>query len=72
MNLPLTIEGQLEAYAKEEGSTERHEILLTTWKQNKRWITQLLEGNLGLFPSFSRHDASHALTVLRNIEMILG
>ena len=72
MKLPLTIEGQLEAYAAAKEGTARHEILWTTWKQNKRWITQLLEGNLGLFPSFSRHDASHALTVLRNIEMILG
>lgn len=72
LKLPLTIERQLEEYETTPGSTERHEILCTTWKQNKRWIKQLLEGTLGLFPTYSRHDESHALTVLRNIEMILG
>lgn len=72
MKLPLTIERQLEEYDASPESTERHEILCTTWKQNKRWIKQLLESTLSLFPTFSRHDESHAITVLRNIEMILG
>lgn len=70
--LPLTIEGQLERYIKGEGHTKRHEVLWHTWHQNKSWIMQLLEGNAFSFPTYSRHDESHAQTVLHNIEMILG
>lgn len=70
--LPLTIEGQLERYVKTEGHTMRHETLWHTWHQNKRWIMQLLEGNAFSFPTYSRHDESHAQTVLHNIELILG
>lgn len=72
IELPLTIEGQLERYMRAERHIERHEILWHTWHQNKRWITQLLEGTASSFPTYSRHDASHAETVLHNIELILG
>ena len=72
IELPLTIERQLERYAETEGHTERHEILWHTWRQNKRWISQLLEETATTFPNYSRHDASHAQTVLHNIELILG
>lgn len=70
--LPLTIEGQLERYIKGEGHTKRHQVLWHTWHQNKSWIMQLLEGTAFSFPTYSRHDESHAQTVLHNIEMILG
>ena len=70
--LPLTIEAQLERYIKGEGATKRHQVLWHTWHQNKSWIMQLLEGNAFSFPTYSRHDESHAQTVLHNIEMILG
>lgn len=72
IELPLTIQRQLERYSTAEGHTERHEILWHTWMQNKRWISQLLEGTTSTFPNYSRHDASHAQTVLHNIELILG
>lgn len=72
IELPLTIEGQLERYAQAEGHNDRHNILWYTWLQNKRWISQLLEGTATTFPNYSRHDASHAQTVLHNIELILG
>lgn len=42
------------------------------WKQNKRWLVQLLEGTRDSAPTFSRHDETHAPTVLHNIELILG
>lgn len=68
----LTIEGQLENYYLSESHTERNEILWHAWCQNKRWLTQLLETTMSSFPTYSKHDESHANTVLHNIEMILG
>lgn len=72
LKLPLTIEKQLESYYLNERHTERHEILWHAWNQNKRWINQLLQMTLAAFPTYSRHDESHASSVLHNIEMILG
>lgn len=70
--IPLTIESHLESFTKAEGHTDRHETLWHAWYQNKRWICQLLQTTLFSFPTYSRHDESHALSVLNNIEMILG
>lgn len=72
IGFPLTIEGQLERYYSDEKHTERHEVLWHAWNQNKRWITQILEITICSYPSYSKHDESHAQTVLHNIEMILG
>lgn len=72
MEIPLTIEKQLQRYVEDVNRTERHEILWHAWNQNKRWIMQLLEGTMMSFPTYSKHDESHAQTVLHNIEMILG
>lgn len=72
LKIPLTIEKQLENYSKREGHTDRHETLWHAWYQNKRWIGQLLQITLNSFPTYSRHDETHALSVLNNIEMILG
>ena len=68
----LTIERQLEKYYEKEKHAERNAVLWHAWCQNKRWFSQLLETTLGSFPSYSRHDESHAQTVLHNIELILG
>ncbi len=67
-----TIEGQLEYYYRGERHTERNGILWHAWCQNRRWLSQLLEKTIGSFPTYSKHDESHAKTVLHNIEMILG
>lgn len=72
IKLPLTIERQLENYYLCPEHTERHEILWHAWNQNKRWINQLLQMTLASFPTYSKHDESHASSVLHNIEMILG
>lgn len=72
LQIPLTIEKQLENYSKKEGHSDRHEALWHAWYQNKKWISQLLEVTLFSFPTYSRHDESHALSVLNNIEMLLG
>ncbi|MGF0031672.1 HD domain-containing protein [Bariatricus sp. SGI.154] len=68
----LTIEGQLERHYLNEKHTERNEVLWHAWCQNKRWLSQLLEATMSSFPTYSKHDESHANTVLHNIEMILG
>lgn len=68
----LTIEGHLEHHYKKEMHTDRNEILWHAWCQNKRWLSQLLEITMSSFPTFSKHDASHAQTVLHNIELVLG
>lgn len=72
--IPLTIEGCLERYAKDSNhaNQERYNILWHAWCQNKRWIMQLLEGTMLSFSTYSRHDETHAQTVLHNIERILG
>lgn len=72
LKIPLTIEKHLENYSKMDGHTDRHETLWHAWYQNKRWISQLLQITISSFPTYSKHDESHALSVLNNIEMILG
>ena len=70
--IALTIEEQLEKYTQYENSTERHDALWHGWMHNKRWMSQVLEWVLLSFPNYSRHDESHAVSVLHNIEMLLG
>lgn len=68
----ITIEGQLEFYYRNDHHTERNAIMWHAWCQNKRWLSQMLETTMSAFPTYSRHDESHACTVIHNIEMILG
>lgn len=68
----LTVERQLQMYEKHPDKNERSAILWHAWHQNKSWLIRLLELTLASFPSYSRHDASHAEAVLHNIERILG
>lgn len=68
----LTIEKQLQLYEKHPDKSERAATLWHAWQQNKRWLIRLLELTLASFPSYSRHDASHAEAVIHNIERVLG
>lgn len=68
----LTIERQLQMYERHPDKNERSATLWHAWHQNKSWLIRLLELTLASFPSYSRHDASHAEAVLHNIERILG
>lgn len=68
----LTIERQLQIYEKHPDGDERAATLWHAWQQNKRWLIRLLELTLASFPSYSRHDSSHADAVLHNIERVLG
>ncbi len=72
LEVVYTIEYHLKRYARSEDSTERHQILWHAWNQNKHWLSRLLEWTLPSFPAYSGHDASHADTVLHNIERVLG
>lgn len=68
----LTIERQLQMYERHPDKNVRSATLWHAWHQNKSWLIRLLELTLASFPSYSRHDASHAEAVLHNIERILG
>lgn len=72
IEIPLTLERHLENYSLHPYSTERHRILWTTWCQNKRWLTHMLEYTLPSFQTYSKHDASHAEAVIHNMELVLG
>lgn len=72
LNMPWTIEHQLEAYARDARHTERHEALYTSWKQLGRWLESLLDYTVASFPTYSQHNVSHCKTILHNIEAILG
>lgn len=68
----LTIEQQLQFHEKRPEGNDRAATLWHAWHQNKQWLIRLLELTLASFPSYSRHDSSHADAVVHNIERILG
>lgn len=70
--MPWTIEQQLHAYAVSPQRTDRHEILWTSWCQDRRWLSQLLEYTVFSAPMYSRHNSSHCEAVIHNIECLLG
>ena len=49
-----------------------YENLYSTWTLNKRTCSDLLKNVVIQYPHFSMHDASHADTVISNMEMLLG
>lgn len=67
-----TIERQLKSYSEYYDGTERYDVLWHAWKHNKIWLKELMSWVVTSFPSYSRHDESHMLSVLHNIEMLLG
>lgn len=71
-NIVWTIERQLKAYTENSEKMDRHEILWHAWKHNKQWLSQLQEWIMPSYPTYSKHDESHSLSVLHNIEMMLG
>ena len=50
----------------------RYTNLYSTWTLNKRACSDLLKNVVIHYPHFSMHDASHAETVISNMEMLLG
>lgn len=72
LQMPWTIEHQLEAYAKHPMHTDRHETLFWSWKQLSRWLSNLLKFTIHSFSTYSNHDETHCRSVLHNIENLLG
>jgi len=72
MHMAYTIEGHLKSYAKAEEATRRYQILWHAWNQNKGWLAQMLEWTLPSFQTYSYHNASHADSVINNMERLLG
>ena len=72
LQMPWTIEHQLEAYARDPRHTDRHETLFWSWKQLSRWLSNLLSFTISSFPTYSNHDETHCRSVLHNIECLLG
>ncbi len=70
--ISLTIEQQLKRYTDDKQKTERHEILWHAWNHNKHWLRQLQQWILISYPHYSQHDESHSMSILQNIEMLLG
>ena len=70
--IPWTIESHLKSYATHLDATERHEVLWYSWKQIKRWLSQMLEYTLASFPAYSLHNETHCQAILHNIECLLG
>lgn len=70
--ITLTIEGQLENYTYCKNTTNRHKLLWNAWNHNKEWMSQLLEWVMLSYQNYSKHDVSHAVAVIHNIEMLLG
>lgn len=68
----FTIERQLEYYASLDKADERYEVMWHAWKHNKRWLCQMMEWIMPSYQHYSRHDETHALSILHNIEMMLG
>lgn len=46
--------------------------ILTEWREKKRQYISYLETAVFEFQHYSRHDASHSISVLESIEMLLG
>lgn len=46
--------------------------ILTEWRDHKKQLVSYLEASVFDFQHYSRHDESHAVSILESIEMILG
>src|SRR5690242_3390357 len=47
-------------------------LLVNQWEFDEKLIPKALQNIGQLFPHYSRHDASHSLQILVNIERLLG
>lgn len=72
LNMPWTIEKQLEAYANDLRHTDRHRILRNAWEQNREFLSKMLEYAVTFYPAYSEHNVTHCRAVLHNIECLLG
>ncbi len=64
-----TLEKHLKSLATED---KDYEVLYSIWELNKQNIAQGLNTIAAAFPHYSRHDISHTMNILNNIQCFLG
>ena len=66
---PLTLERQLASY---QDISPIYKHLWATWVTAKDDLASILKNITLIFPHYSLHDASHAETIIRRVEAVLG
>lgn len=64
-----TLEKHLESFREKD---EANKDLVSAWSILKRMLVDNLSSIERYFPHYSKHDASHSVTIIRNIEKLLG
>ena len=65
----ITLEGHLASFSD---VCDEYKQLNSTWSIGKRALTKIVSNISLIFPHYSLHDDSHAQSILRNIERVLG
>ncbi len=69
MNINYTLEKHLKFLAD---ANKEFELLYSIWGLNKKNLTQGLNTIATSFPHYSRHDISHSMALINNIQCLLG
>ena len=64
-----SLEKHLEAICNDD---KDYEILIAVWRLNKDNLAAALKNIASVFPHYSQHDISHSITILDNIQRLLG
>ena len=64
-----SLEKHLEAICNDD---KDYEILFAVWRLNKENLAAALKNIASIFPHYSQHDISHSITILDNIQRLLG
>ena len=64
-----SLEKHLEAICNDD---KDYEILIAVWRLNKENLAAALKNIASVFPHYSQHDISHSITILDNIQRLLG
>lgn len=63
----------LEKHLKSLSETDKdYELLYSIWGLNKKNLTQGLNLVSNAYPHYSKHDISHSMTIINNIQCLLG
>ena len=64
-----SLEKHLEAICNDD---KDYDILIAVWRLNKDNLAAALKNIASVFPHYSQHDISHSITILDNIQRLLG
>lgn len=64
-----SLEKHLEAICEAD---KDYDILIAVWRLNKENLAAALKNIATVFPHYSQHDISHSITILDNIQRLLG